>query len=80
MKEKILKRKLKQEVSRLLKEQETNSFKASQNDPSTSCSGRGICCINPTTNEQIKAKFSLKRNKRVVCKCPEGFRKIICEQ
>ena len=79
MKEKVLKRKLKQEVSRLMKDQKANSFKASENDPATSCAGRGICCRHPETNKMAKAKFNLKRNKRVICTCPEGFRKTTCE-
>ena len=80
MKEKIFKRKLKKEVARLMKDQTTNSFKASDNDPASSCAGRGVCCIHPTTNERVKAKFHIKNNKRVMCKCPGGFRKIPCEK
>ena len=83
MKKKVLKRKLKQQITKLLKEQEqgTNPFKASDNDPSTTCSGRGICCIHPESNERKKAKFILdKWSKKVTCKCPEGFFKITCEK
>ena len=82
MKKKVLKRKLRQQITKLLKEQEqgTNPFKASDNDPSTTCSGRGACCINPETNERKKAKFSILYSKRVECKCPPGFVKITCEK
>lgn len=80
MKEKVLKRKLKKELKNLLKEQEPTSFKASENDPSSSCAGRGIGCIDPTTQTMKKANFILKHNKRVECKCPKGFRKTFIEQ
>ena len=79
MKEKILKRKLKKEVSKFLKEQNTNTLKASENDPSTTCAGRGECCKNPETGNFEKAEFRLLRSKRVECRCPEGFRKVTCE-
>ena len=75
MKEKVLKRKLKQEISRLIKEKEANSYKASENDPSNSCAGRGVCCIG-ANNQYIEAPFKMDHNKKVICNCPQGSRKI----
>ena len=76
MKEKILKRKLKKEI-KLLKEQ--SPIKRSQNAPSTSGAGRGACCEDRVTKKITAAKFILKPNKRVVCKCPRGSNRKICE-
>ena len=76
MKEKILKRKLKKEI-KLLKEQ--SPIRRSQNDPATSCAGRGECCEDRRTKKITAAKFILKPNKRVVCKCPRNSNRKICE-
>ena len=78
MKKKNIKNKIKKEVKKFLKEQKQISFKVSENDPSTTCAGRGACCLD-SNNNNVPANFNLLQTGRVICRCPKGTRKVTCE-
>tara|TARA_R110001592_G_scaffold63200_1_gene193489 strand:- start:11208 stop:11453 length:246 start_codon:yes stop_codon:yes gene_type:complete len=72
---------IREQIANYIKEEPSSkSFKASENDPSTSCIGRGICCINKITNTNIEAIFKMEKNRRIKCSCPPGSYKTTCEQ
>ena len=77
MNRKIFKRRIKKEIQQLI-EQEQNSFKVSENDPFTSCVGRGVCCLDPQTDRLVKAKYSIDDRKRITCTCPNNTIKRAC--
>ena len=77
MKKKIIRNKIKEQLLKTLTEE---SFKASENDPTESCSGRGACCISLLTNQNVNAYFKMDHNKRVKCRCPKGTRKVVCQK
>ena len=78
MKEKVKIRKIKKHLKQLLKEQ--TSFNIADNDPDTSCAGRGICCEDNKTKKISHANFTLLQTNEVICSCPEGYRRRNCPQ
>ena len=78
MKKSQIRKKIREQLFKVIKEQQ--SFKVSDNDPASSCEGRGVCCISYETKKYIKAKFILLPNNRVKYKCPSGTRKVMCEK
>ena len=50
---------IKDQLSNLSEKNSSLSFKASENDPSKSCTGRGVCCIDIKTKTNIKAPFKI---------------------
>tara|TARA_Y100000592_G_C5305898_1_gene237744 strand:+ start:182 stop:421 length:240 start_codon:yes stop_codon:yes gene_type:complete len=79
MKRKELKNIIKKELLKLEEQQTLTSFKASDNDPSTSCAGRGICCID-SEGKNVPAKFILYPTNRVECICPPKTGRKFCER
>jgi hypothetical protein len=71
---------IKDQLSNIVEKKSTTSFNASQNDPSKSCTGRGVCCIDIETKVNTEAPFKMDYTKRVICRCPQGSRKIMCEK
>ena len=78
MKKSQIRKKIREQLLKVINEQQ--SFRASDYDPSKSCIGRGVCCIDSQTKANIEAKFILDHNNKVNCKCPQGTRKVMCEE
>tara|TARA_R110002167_G_scaffold185086_3_gene385649 strand:+ start:807 stop:1037 length:231 start_codon:yes stop_codon:yes gene_type:complete len=64
---------LREQISKVIKKQKNSSP-----DPNTTCVGRGYCCKSNKENKISDAIFKQDNNRRITCKCPEGYRKINC--
>ena len=77
MKKIQLRKTIREQISKAIKEQ-SNSEQRDSHDPRTTCVGRGSCCRNNKTGKITSANFHQDYNKRITCSCSEGHRKINC--